>query len=297
MKKSVVVLLLALVLMFSFVSAMKGPVTVYTEPGNRVKIYAWIPNEKGQALYELREGLADQAGIFSTTFFSLADETVKFQVRIMNGLIPIKDNVFENYGTLNALKVDCISENCLMSIDESWVAPVEEVPIVNSAPTEETQVSADESAGESTETEETTKTQEASDDESFLAGLAVFTKEDGSRNWFGMSIFGVVLVLVIVAVFMFLHRGRNGSMQMMSNDERELQSTERRVKQIEDEVNNLKERKQIKAKIAAAKQKLLEEEKELKRLMGSDRNDRNVERQKQVVEDARDELEEHRSNL
>ncbi|GEM_PF-851778 len=309
MKKSVIALFFALVLMFSFVSAMKGPITVYTEPGNRVKIYAWIPSGESQSLYELKEGVADESGIYSATFFSLVDDTVKYQVRVLSGLIPLRDDTFENFGTQNALAVDCIFEECVMSVDDKWVAPSEETSVaVTENAGEENQVVAGTEGEVATEgsveeeapvvEEETAaKVDKADEDESIFAGWSVFTKGDGSTNWFGMSLFGVLLVLVIGGVFMFLHRGRNGSTQLMDEDERELRSTQRRMEEVESELKGVREKREIRAKIEAAKQKLAQEEKELRKLMGGDVTNREIQEQKKVVEDARDELEEHKSNL
>ncbi|MCH7850386.1 MAG: hypothetical protein IH845_01965 [Nanoarchaeota archaeon] len=114
MKKELVFVLLVL-FFSSFVFAMDDPITVKTDPENEVKIYAW-PVGGGQLL-NLGKGPANGEGFFSTTFFSLNQPFVKFQILVINSRNEkIKDVVFDNQPIDQAILIDCtVSTGCEIS--------------------------------------------------------------------------------------------------------------------------------------------------------------------------------------
>ena len=78
----------------SFVFAMDDPILVKTSPGNYVKIYAWPSS--GGPLLNLGEGSVNNEGLFSHTFFSLHEPTIKYQVLIIKNGEKIIDESFDN---------------------------------------------------------------------------------------------------------------------------------------------------------------------------------------------------------
>ncbi len=249
------------------VLAMDGPITVQTEPGNHVKIYTWMPD--GGPLLDLVEGDADEEGLFSTIFFALNEPTVKYQVRILSGLSPITEETFEGKGIENPLWIDCLSGECIMTIDTRVIVKEEPEETNSTEEIEEEINSTEENETNSTnETmeglpQEITEEEITEDSSSFrITGNAILTKDDGSIR--KSLIYGSILLFFLVMVFMIgMSHRKNPELKGMRYKEKELKKIEKEIKTKEKAIRNVKESNERKMKIEEAKNKLRDDEKEL----------------------------------
>lgn len=258
----------------SGVLAMDDPVSIKTQPGDWVKVYVW-PVENGPLL-NMGDGIADENGTFSHTFFSLNVPNVKFTVFVIRNSEKIRDVDFLGHNISEPLNIDCTGTSCEI---------VEEIIIEESIEIEKI---------ENNTLNESVIVDDAEFVRSFkefiFTGKAIFSKEDGSVNWsYSIGSFAILLCL-IVFVFVFLHRGKAKVADVMCEDEKELQYMEKKVKDTADKIKNIKEGKERKVKIESVKKKLAEEESELKRLEGGE-NDDKIEKQEDVVERVKDSIE------
>jgi len=280
MKKVLIGVMLVFVLvMATNVLAMDDPITVQTDPGNHVKLYTWMPD--GGPLLNLKEGAADDEGIFRTTFFSLHEPDVKYQVRILNGLTLITEATFEGKGIDNPLLIDCLSGACVISIDtniiveedseEETIEETTEDALPEETSEEETieEASEEELVEDTVEetTEEAVKTTEnknALDSSGFsLTGNAIFTKDDGSLKVGFLSTVGFIF-LVAMGLLMGLSRHHSHPEKKgLRYKEKELKKIEKEIKNKEIAIKNVREDNLRKRKIEDARHKLEEEEKEL----------------------------------
>ena len=112
--------MMVLMLVVGGVSAMNESITVQAEPGNYVDIRIW-PTEGG-AMINNKGGLADDDGLFATTFFSLNEVNYKLQIFVTAGR-DRRDASFENQVIDNPLFVNCVGE-CVISVDARVVEEV-----------------------------------------------------------------------------------------------------------------------------------------------------------------------------
>ena len=113
--------MMVLMLVVGGVSAMNESITVQAEPGNYVDIRIW-PTEGG-AMINNKGGLADDDGLFATTFFSLNEVNYKLQIVVTAGRDRVRDASFENQVIDNPLFVNCVGE-CVISVDARVVEEV-----------------------------------------------------------------------------------------------------------------------------------------------------------------------------
>ena len=252
MKKRIGVFIL-LLFASSFVFAMDDPILVKTSPGNYVKIYAWPSS--GGPLLNLGEGSVNNEGLFSHTFFSLHEPTIKYQVLIIKNGEKIIDESFDNQGINNPLEIDCRSgDSCSISIlDEGDILNVNE-----------------------TAPEEPQETETASEEpqETLVTGLAFYNKSDGTLNLIYPIGLVVVLLLSIVLFIFFKKKKRFGGVipDKEDEDDKQLREVESRIKEKEKEINTIKYSELKKRKIKEAKNKLVQEEKELRDLGGGEKS-------------------------
>jgi hypothetical protein len=283
--KKVLMFLLVFVLASS-VLAMEDPISVKTDAGNTVKIYAW-PSEVGPILNS-DKGVADEEGVFNTTFFSLNVPTFKLQVLIVDSNDDkIRDDKFEGMSVNDPIFVDCVPSVCTVSVGE--IVPeevVEEDLLSNETSPVDNAVSVDSEVVSFGVLENW-----------LISGKAIFVSDGGSLK-IGSLIIGLTIFLLTgIIIFMIFHKGKSkeGVSLKVDDDEKELVETERKVKETEDKINIIKEKKERAEKLRNAKEKLAEEERELRELeSGGDVNA--IAKQKEVVDSASDEVKENQSS-
>jgi len=268
------------------VFAMDDPITVRTEPGNHVRLYTWMPD--GGPLLNLKEGDADEDGIFRTTFFSLHEPTVKYQVRILKGLTPITEATFEGKGIENPLLIDCTTGTCVISVDTSIIVEEElieetvEEEVTEETTEEETPEETDEEVSEeelgesqveenseegANETVETIESGDTRDLSGFsFTGNAIFTKDDGSLKVGFLSAIGFIFIIAMGLLMGLSRHQSHPERKGLRYKEKELRKIEKEIKNKETAIKNVKEENLRKRKIEEAKHKLEEEEKELNAL-------------------------------
>jgi len=262
------------------VLAMDDPIRVKSEPGDWIKVYAW-PVEFGPLL-NMGDGIADENGIFETTFFSL-NVPVKFNIFVIRDNEKIIDAEFLGHNISESLNVECNDVDCkivdfLEGVENESEVVVEEV--------ENETIVVEEIENESVVVEEV-EVGESKFKSFVLSGKAIFSNEDGSFNLvYSFGGFGLLLLLCIF-IFGLLRHGKSKSCDVIDEDEKELEYMEKKVKETEDKIKSIKEKKNKVVKIENAKRKLAEEEAELKRLEAGGDDDK-VEEQKEVVEKAED---------
>mgnify|MGYP003965642657 CR=1 FL=1 len=246
MKK--VVMSLMFLILISGVFAMEDPVVVKTDPGYKVKIYAWTAG--GGPLLNLAEGVADVDGIFSATFFSLSVSEVRYQVMT----IDLRDNKihdtrFDGFGTDEALEIDCtVGIDCVMSVmvsEEVTVNDSEVVPVVND---EVVSVVNDEVVEDETKS---------------------FVASGDSKNIFVYYLIGGVLTFIVLMVMYFRFRHFRDWMTRLNylSEEGELARIENEIKRKDKLIDLINEKKERKIRLALAKKKLDRENKKLEKMV------------------------------
>jgi len=256
-----VMLVLMFLMLVGVVSAMDDPVTIKTQPGDWVKVYARPAG--GSSLLGLGNGTADGNGTFSYTFFSLNVPSVDFTVFVIRGQEKIRDVDFFGHNISESLIIDCMNVGC-EKVFEIVEEVIEEVVVV------EEEVIVEESRG------------------LIATGKAIFSRNDGSLN-LGYSIGGgAILLFMFVFVFMVLRRGKRK--RGFDGDDKELKYMEKKVAETAEKIKNVKDGRNRRDKIYEAKIKLAEEERELQELEAGG-NSRKIEEQEDKVEEAEDKVE------
>jgi len=282
--------------------AMIAPIRIQTEAGNEVRLTA-RNSTTGAVIGNYKEiGKADENGLFETRIYSLLPVDVVYHVMTFSGLTLLQDKKFEASEVSEPLLFDCTSE-CFSS---TYEIVVEEVDVVGEVVEVENET-VDETIDETVEIENETVVGNNSAETGFT-GMAIFFNEDGSINWIYSGGAGVVVLLFVVFVVLMVSHSNKGKgekvvvgekkeledddeKELEDDDEKELEETEKKVKDTEDKIKGVKEKKERRTKIYNAKVKLAEEERELKELEdGGDKAE--AEKQEDVVEDAEDDVEE-----
>lgn len=249
-----VIFFLMFLMLASGVLAMSDPISVKTQSGDWVKVYAW-PAKVGPLL-NLGDGIADVNGTFETTFFSLNVPDVRFTIFVIRGGEKIRDVDFLGHNISEPLTVDCRNVGCEIVDD----VEEEEVVVDNES------VVVEENEG------------------SVITGN-VISDEGGFLNW-KYSIGGlVVLLFLLVFVVGMMRHGK--SKEVLDGDEKELRYMEKRVRETEDKIRGIKDGRMRQEKLARAKEKLADDEKELKELENGGDKDK-AERVKADVESVED---------
>ncbi|MCH7850385.1 MAG: hypothetical protein IH845_01960 [Nanoarchaeota archaeon] len=271
--KKVILLLSMVLLLGGFVVAMEDSVTVKTNVGNEVKVYAWPVG--GGPLLNVNKGIADENGEYVSTFFSLTEPLVKFQVIVIkpNGA-KIRDDKFEDSVTDEEIIFDCSEDPCVKR-DPSLEASVEDSILDGAAE------NVDASSGDSIESEVSGSVRVSED--ILITGNAVgfgIRKTDGSINYIypgiGISLFALFLLLSIV-----VSKRKTGK---LSSEEKELIDIEGKVKSKEDEIKKAKEEKGRKVRIEEEKKKLVDDEKELSSITGVSSVSQKIEEEKRKLD-------------
>ncbi|MFA5061060.1 MAG: hypothetical protein WC494_01970 [Candidatus Pacearchaeota archaeon] len=245
MKKEII--FLAFIVSLSLVASMDEPITVKTNPGDHVKLYAW--KSEGGPLLVMKEGIAE-GGTFKATFFSLNEEKVKYQVIILRGGEKVRDEDFENQTISEPLLIDCLPATCTISIygeSESLDENFETIEVNSSSLLSEENVNLNES------------------NDSMVSQIFPFREYLLSNIWIiGVFFLGIIL-FVIILFLVLLFRKRE---KFYNKEEKELEELQRKIKEKSEEIKRIKEERLRKQKINEAKKKLAEKETELKRLKG-----------------------------
>lgn len=226
---------LVFVISLSLVASMDSSITVKTNPGDHVKLYAWTSGSG--PLLVMKEGVAEE-GNFTVTFFSLSEERVDYQVIVLRGGEKVRDDEFEDYTTSERLLINCLPATCAISIYDGSEDFSENYQVSEGTP------EADES-------------EEAEDSFNFFDDYIL-------RNiWIiGIVFFAVVLFVAIVFLVFFFRRKE----KFYDREEKELEELQRKIKEKAEEIRKIKEDKFRKQRIYEAKRKLAEEEREIKEL-------------------------------
>jgi len=257
MKK--VVLLFLIVLIAGNVVAMEDPITVQANPGDNVRIYVWNTVNDSKTLLNWVEGVADEKGLFSKTFFSLHEPNPEFQIKTFAGTQLLKEETFNQQGILNPLFIDCAGGECTISIDTR-----PEVNQVEEEIAELFEEVTEEETGEEEPSMETETTDAEEADNLPLTGNSIFKTDEGDIRWSTISI--IVGAFIILAILIGLKkRKKNPSKRKgkLSPEEQELEELEGKLKEKDEEIKKIKEAQARKQKITEAKVKLAREESEL----------------------------------
>ncbi len=247
-------------------SAMDDPIVVEANEGDFVKIFVW-PAEYGPAL-NIAEGVCDEDGVFSTTFFSLNTQDVKYQVTVYDGEgDKTHGETFEGYGVSYPLKIDCtFVDKCVMSVmAESEVLAldgVEEVAVV------ETVVEG--------ESESLNVSVEVVENETVEVGI-IEASEEGARSWSldveeevsFLFLIGGVLTFIVFMVAWFKFETFRGWLTRLNylSEEGELARIEAEIKRKDELIERIKENKMRKKRILLAKKKLERESGKLEKMI------------------------------
>jgi len=252
MKK--VILFLMFLMMVSPVLAMNDSITVKAQRGMEVKVYIWTTGIG--PLLDLKKGFADENNTFETTFFSLNVPKYRLKVLIIDPTgTKVNEGEFDGMTLDDPILVDCFAGSCAVSVGEV------------SEPEPEFEVVIEEEVVESNESFIAEDVQ-SEDGESglLMTGKAIFLDDDGSIN-LGYSVGSLaILACFIIFLFMMVHSGKNKSSGGLDEDDKELAYMEKKVKETEGKIKNIKDHDAKKAKLAEAKAKLAADEKELEDL-------------------------------
>ncbi len=107
-----------------------------------------------------------------------------------------------------------------------------------------------------------------------LTGRAVFVREDGSVN-VGSAIGGSVfsLMFIVFAFMMIRRRGGKVVTEILSEDDKELDYMEKKVRATEGRISKIKNEREKRSRIAIAKVKLAKEKRELRELERMERKE------------------------
>lgn len=229
----------------SLVASMEDSITVKTKSGDYVKLYAWKAG--GGPLFVMKEGIAKEDA-FTTTFFSVNEEKVKYQVIILRNGEKIRDEVFDDYTTSEPLLINCLPEICTISIYNESESSYKSYDLleINSS---------------NLLSEETVKLNESKESESFSN---FHFKEYIISNFWVIGAFFLAIILFIVILFVVLFFRKRE--RFYDKEEKELEELQRKIKEKSEEIKKIKEEKFRKQKIDEAKSKLAEEEREIKEL-------------------------------
>lgn len=233
------------VMLIGNVLAMTELVSVKTAPGDWVKIYV-RPTGSAQIL-NLGNGTADENGTFSYTFFSLNVPSVYFTVFVIRDGEKIRDVDFSGHDINEALNIDCTGSGC--KVVDTLIEEVVEVVVVE----EEVVVE--------NETIETEVIEEGKYKSVLLTGKAIFIGEDGSVNWRSSAGGASFVFLFFVFVLMMVHH--NNKKETLDEDDKELVYMEKKAKETEDKIKDIRGHDAKKKKLEEAKERLAADEKEL----------------------------------
>ena len=249
------VFIFVFLMLFGGVLAMNNPIRVKSFEGYSVKVFVW-PSNYGPAVNSA-SGVVGEDGFFETTFFSLNEGNYWLQVSIfdLEG-DKIRDFELKNMSVDRQISLDCTS-SCFIFFEKV----IREDVIINDNSGESVEKIVSGMTDVSEENESVVVVKEEEEDRGtlvYLTGKVVEVKE--SFGFWGYSIKGiVVLLLTIFGIFMLMRYGKNNE-NIVSEDDKELEYMEKKVKETESKIGKIKNEKMKKIRIEKTKEKLIKEE-------------------------------------
>ena len=268
------IFVLVFLILVSGVFAMDDSIKVRSVKGYDVKIFVW-PNDYGPAINSA-VGVVDEDGFFETTFFSLGEGDYWLQISVfdLDG-DKVRDFELRDMKIDKPIFIDCISECFVFFGDivedvestdnESEDVVLDELAVNISLEHEDLQT-----GNEVTIVTEDVEVIEEKEENVlvYLTGKVMSIGENfGSWKYSGVG--GIVIFLfVIVGIFMMARRGKKEEENIVSEDDKELKYMEKKMKETEAKIGEIKDEKAKKVRLETTRVKLREEEKELRELEG-----------------------------
>jgi ABC-type multidrug transport system fused ATPase/permease subunit len=232
------------VISISLVFSMEDSIIVKTNPGDHVKLYAWKAG--GGPLFVMKEGIAEE-GIFTTTFFSVKETEVRYQIIILRNGEKVRDEAFDNYTTSEPLLINCLPTTCTISIYNESESLNENYKVIE--------------VNSSSLLSEEEKLNGSNESESFRNFY--FKEYLISNIWIvGLFFLAIIFIVAIIIIVIFLMKRK----RFYDKEEKELEELQRKIKEKSEEIKKIKEEKSRKQKIKGARKKLAEEEKEIREI-------------------------------